>query len=87
LKEATLGAEVVAPTPTGTVLLKVPEGSNTGRILRLKGKGVARIGGISGDEFVRLMVVTPTESEPELETFLAHWTPKSSYDPRKERRQ
>jgi DnaJ-class molecular chaperone len=87
LKEAALGAEVEVPTPTGKVLVKVPEGSNTGRTLRLKGKGVARPGGGSGDEFVRLMVVMPTESEPELETFLAHWTPKSSYDPRKERRQ
>jgi DnaJ-class molecular chaperone len=87
LKEAALGAEVVAPTPTGTVLLKVPKGSNTGTTLRLKGKGVARLGGISGDEFVKLIVMMPTEPEPELETFLSHWTPKSSYDPRKERQQ
>jgi len=87
LKEAALGAEVEAPTPTGAVLLKVPKGSNTGRILRLKGKGVARPGGISGDEFVKLIVMMPTESEPELETFLSQWTPKSTYDPRKVRQQ
>jgi DnaJ-class molecular chaperone len=85
LKEAALGAEVEAPTPTGRVVLRVPKGSNTGRTLRLKGKGVARPSGGSGDEFVRLVVMMPTESEPELETFLSHWTPKSSYDPRKER--
>jgi DnaJ-class molecular chaperone len=85
LKEAALGAEVEAPTPAGKVLLKVPKGSNTGTALRLKGKGVAKRGGGSGDELVRLIVMMPTESEPELETFLSHWTPKSRYDPRKER--
>jgi DnaJ-class molecular chaperone len=87
LKEAALGAEVEAPTPAGKVLLKLPKGSNTGTTLRLKGKGVAKPGGGSGDELVRLIVMMPTEPEPELETFLSHWTPKSSYDPRKERQQ
>jgi DnaJ-class molecular chaperone len=83
LKEAALGAEVKAPTPTGSVILKVPKRSNTGDVLRLKGKGVKR-GDIAGDEFVKFKVIMPRGPEPELEAFLNGWTPASSYDPRKE---
>jgi DnaJ-class molecular chaperone len=83
LKEAALGAEVRAPTPTGNVMLRVPKRSNTGDVLRLKGKGVKR-GNLAGDEFVKLKVIMPTEAEPELEAFLSGWKPSPSYDPRKE---
>jgi DnaJ-class molecular chaperone len=80
LTEAVLGARVEAPTPTGKVLVTVPKGSNTGSILRLKGKGVAS----RGDELVKLKVMLPAEPEPELEAFLADWKPRTSYDPRRE---
>jgi len=82
LKEAALGGEVRAPTPAGGVMLKVPKHSNTGDVLRLKGKGVKRRRG-AGDELVRLKVVMPTEADPELDRFLADWTPPAGYDPRK----
>jgi len=82
LKEAVLGGEVRAPTPTGSVMLKVPKRSNTGDVLRLKGKGV-RTGRRAGDEMIRLKIMTPTEPDPELERFLADWTPPAGYDPRK----
>ena len=85
VKEAALGAEVRAPTPTGSVFLKVPKRSNTGDVLRLKGKGVKRQAG-AGDELVKLRIMMPTEPEPELEAFLANWSPLPSYDPRKEMR-
>ena len=85
VKEAALGAEVRAPTPTGSVFLKVPKRSNTGDVLRLKGKGVKRQAG-AGDELVKLRIMMPTEPEPELEAFLANWNPLPSYDPRKEMR-
>ena len=42
LAEAVLGARIEVPTPTGSVILTVPKGSNTGTVLRLKGKGVPR---------------------------------------------
>ena len=83
VKEAALGGEVRAPTPTGSVMLKIPKRSNTGDVLRLRGKGVKKRDG-AGDELVKLKVMMPTEPEPELEAFLAGWKPSPTYDPRKE---
>ena len=83
VKEAALGAEVRTPTTTGSVMLKIPKRSNTGDMLRLRGKGVKTRGG-AGDELVKLKVMMPTEAEPELDAFLADWKPAGTYDPRKE---
>ena len=83
VKEAALGAEVKAPTTTGSVMLKIPKRSSTGDVLRLRGKGVKTRGG-AGDELVRLKVMLPKEADPELDAFLANWNPAASYDPRKE---
>ena len=83
VKEAALGGEVRAPTTTGSVMLKIPKRSNTGDVLRLRGKGVKKRDG-AGDELVKLKVMMPTEPEPELEAFLADWKPASTYDARKE---
>ena len=83
VKEAALGGEVRAPTTTGSVMLKIPKRSNTGDVLRLRGKGVKKRDG-AGDELVKLKVMMPTEPEPELEAFLAGWKPSPTYDPRKE---
>jgi DnaJ-class molecular chaperone len=83
LKEAALGAEVRTPTTTGSVHLKVPKRSNTGDVLRLKGKGVKRRGK-AGDELVKLKVMMPPQPDQELEAFLSSWNPPESYDPRKE---
>jgi DnaJ-class molecular chaperone len=80
--EAVLGAEIKTPTPTGPVMLKAPKGSNTGTVLRLKGKGVPRAGGGGGDLLVKLKIVAPTEPNPELEAFLAAWAP-ANYEPRR----
>lgn len=83
LAEAVLGARVKTPTPTGAVMLTVPKGSNTGAIFRLKGKGVARRGGV-GDELVKLKVMLPSEPNAELEAFLSTWSPGTNDDPRKD---
>lgn len=83
LKEAVLGAKVRVPIPSGAVMLSVPKGSNTGAVLRLKGKGVARLGA-PGDLLVTLKVVLPKEPDPELESFLEGWTPQNSENVRKE---
>jgi DnaJ-class molecular chaperone len=83
LAEAFLGSHVRVPTPTGPVMLKVPKGSNTGTVLRLKGKGVPRQGG-HGDELVKLRVMLPSGPNLELETFLSNWAPGKSYEPRKD---
>ena len=83
LTEAVLGARVRVPTPAGPVILAVPKGSNTGAVLRLKGKGAPRRGG-HGDELVKLKVMLPTHPNPELEAFLSSWAPGTSYDPRRD---
>jgi DnaJ-class molecular chaperone len=83
LAEAVLGARIRVPTPRGPVTLTVPKRSNTGAVLRLRGKGVPRRGG-HGDELVRLNVMLPAEPNPELEALLATWAPGTNYDPRRD---
>ncbi|MCP5113386.1 MAG: DnaJ domain-containing protein, partial [bacterium] len=57
--EAALGAEIEVPTLSGKARIKVPPGSQSGRSLRLRGKGMPRIKeGGHGDFFVKLQVVT-----------------------------
>src|SRR5262249_46532234 len=73
LSEAVLGAHITVPTPTGAVTMTVPKGSNTGTVLRLRGKGVLRRDGNHGDELVRLKVMLPERSDPELEAFATNW--------------
>jgi DnaJ-class molecular chaperone len=78
LKEAVLGAKVRVPTPSGTVTVAVPKWSNTGRVLRLKGRGVPRPDGSRGDQYVTLKLVLPQKPDPKLEQFVAQWQPADS---------
>jgi len=80
LSEAVLGGKVQAPTPSGIVTMTVPKWSNTGTVLRLRGKGVPRVDGSKGDELVTLKVMLPEKPDPELEKFVAHW--RGTYSPR-----
>jgi len=58
--EAALGVEAQVPTLHGKVRLKIPAGSQTGQVFRLKNKGVPHLSGKGcGDQLVRLVVVTP----------------------------
>ena len=83
LTEAVLGGKISVPTPTGAVSMNVPKGSNTGTVLRLRGKGVARSNGTRGDEYVKLKVVLPEKPDPELEKFVQSWTAGKAHDPRR----
>lgn len=59
--DAILGGEIEVPTLTGRAALKVPPGTHTGQIMRLKGKGFPKSGGFgSGDMRVRIFVDTPS---------------------------
>jgi DnaJ-class molecular chaperone len=81
LKEAVLGGKVPVPTLTGTVALSVPANSNTGTVLRLKGKGIAAQGATAaGDLYVRLVVTLPDKPDEALKNFASDWT--TDYDPR-----
>ncbi len=81
IDEAALGGRVDVPTIGGTVRMTVPKGSNSGDVLRLKGKGIARRGG-AGDQRVVLRVVMPETIDAGLEEFLKGWRDAHGYDPR-----
>ncbi len=65
VREAMFGAEVEVPTLSGPVRLKVPRGSQSGRRLRLKGKGIEGRHGARGDLYVRLQVRVPSPDADE----------------------
>jgi DnaJ-class molecular chaperone len=81
LTEAVRGGKIDVPTPFGSVSMRVPKWSNTGTVLRLKGKGVARPDGSQGDEYVTLKIMLPPQPDPELEQFVAQWK-AGAYNPR-----
>ncbi len=81
LPEAVLGAKVTVPTLEGRVALTVPPGSNTGAILRLKGKGIPGTHQC-GDQYVRLKVMLPDKPDAELQEFLNKWARSHDYDVR-----
>lgn len=84
--DAVLGAKVEAPTPEGPVTLTVPKGSNSGAVLRLKGRGLtdARTGK-RGDLLARIVVTLPESPDPELERFAEGWRKERPYTPRRKR--
>lgn len=85
LTEAVLGGDVRIPTPTSEVSMKVPAGSSSGTILRLKGKGAARRGGSRGDLLVKLKIVLPKD-DAELQRFAGEWEAGKAHNPREEAR-
>lgn len=63
--QAALGAEIQVPTLEGTMPLRIPEGTQTGSVFRLRGKGIPSLQGFGrGDQFVEVKVVTPTKLNP-----------------------
>jgi DnaJ-class molecular chaperone len=82
LDEAVLGGKVEVPTIDGRVALSVPKGASSGRVLRIRGRGVKRDGG-RGDQLVTLKVVMPPAVDDDLEAFFRGWQEGHSYDPRK----
>jgi DnaJ-class molecular chaperone len=72
LKEAVLGAKVKVPTPEGPVMLTVPKGASSGKVLRLKGRGFADKAGKRGDQLVTLVIDVPA-GDAALEQFVANW--------------
>ena len=81
LKEAVLGAKVKVPTPEGPVMVTIPKGSSSGKVLRLKGRGFAGKDGKRGDQLVTVAVDLPA-GDPALQQFAEGWSgggnPRSS---------
>ncbi len=82
LREAVLGGPVEVPTPGGPLRVTLPAGSDSGRVIRLRGKGVAAHGQrVAGDLLLTLRVVVgPPDAA--LESFLRDWQPANPVDPR-----
>jgi DnaJ-class molecular chaperone len=82
--DAVLGAKVEAPTPDGPVTLTVARHSNSGAVLRLKGRGAVDVQtGKRGDLFARLVVALPDPPDPELDRFAEIWRKDRPYTPRR----
>lgn len=78
--EAALGAAVNVPTPDGTVEMNVPAGSQTGRKLRLRGRGIP--GSPPGDFFVLLEVVLPPAGDDKARSAYRQMAHALAFDPR-----
>jgi molecular chaperone DnaJ len=83
MAEAALGATVRVPTPEGTVGLKVPAGTQNGKMLKLKGKGAPRLGSSGkGDLLARIKVLTPEKLNGEQKDLLKKFAESRGEDPR-----
>jgi DnaJ-class molecular chaperone len=83
LQEAALGSTITVPTIDGKVVVKIPRGSNSGTVLRLKSRGVPRgKAGERGDQYVKLTVMLPERVDAELAQFLEKWGPTHPYNVR-----
>jgi len=78
--EAALGAAVRVPTLSGTLEVSVPAGSQTGRRLRLKGRGIP--GAVPGDLYVVLEVVLPAAASEKARDLYRRMAQELAFDPR-----
>lgn len=80
--DAVLGGKVQVPTPDGKVVMSLPKGSNSGKVLRLKGRG-AYAEGRRGDLLAKLVVTLPEEADDLLVRFAEDWRKNRPYTPGK----
>jgi molecular chaperone DnaJ len=81
--EAVLGSEVRVPTFTGDVLVRIPEGSQSGRKLRVRGRGIPALkGGAPGDLYLSLKIVVPEALDEAAREAAEKMRPSYKADPR-----
>lgn len=80
LPDAVLGGKVPVRTPEGTVSMTIPAGSNSGKVLRLKGRG-AFVGGKRGDLLAKLMVQLPDSPDEGLTKLAQAMRDRGAYRP------
>src|SRR3954454_1701125 len=84
LYEAVLGGKVRVPTLGSAVELSLPKNTSSGRIFRLKGKGLPKAGGVAGDLFVTTRIMLPDGNDAELESLMEKWRRNHPYNPRRD---
>jgi curved DNA-binding protein len=84
--EAALGTSATLRTLDGSVRVKVPPGSSSGRRIRLKGKGYPGADGSRGDLYAEIRIEVPTEMSKEELEILERWAQVSKFNPRSEDR-
>ncbi|HHI94150.1 MAG TPA: J domain-containing protein [Gammaproteobacteria bacterium] len=80
--EAALGATVKVPTPQGTVDLKIPKGSSSGKKMRLKGRGMPSK--TPGDLYVVLLIALPPADSDDARQLYREMQEKLAFNPRKQ---
>ncbi|MFC7513688.1 DnaJ C-terminal domain-containing protein [Herbaspirillum sp. GCM10030257] len=80
--EAALGAAIQAKVPDGTVEIRVPQGSQSGRKLRLKGRGI--LGPTAGDFYFVLEVIVPPANTPRARELYEAMARDLAFNPRKD---
>jgi curved DNA-binding protein len=81
--EAVLGADVEVPTLEGPVLLTVPAGTQSGRRLRLRGRGLARPHGARGDLYATVRIEVQSTLTPRERELFEELARLSRFDPRR----
>jgi len=83
LYEAVLGAKVRTPTLSGEVEIAIPPGTSSGRVLRLRGKGLPASGEApAGDLLATLRIAMPAQEDADLAALMRRWRDEKPYDPR-----
>lgn len=80
--QAALGAELEVPTLDGKVKYSIPEGTQTGTVFRLRGKGIQNLRGAGrGDQYVTVNVIVPTGLNSEQKELLREFAAAEGADP------
>ena len=82
IPDATLGTEVEVPTLKGKAKLKIDEGTQPGKLLRMKGRGIQGLNGTgTGDQYIRINVYIPKDLSSEEKTKIASLKEADNFDP------
>ncbi len=83
ISEAVLGGKIDVPTPSGPLHVTLPAHSNSGKVLRLKGKGAPKRDGAHGDLFLTLKILLPEKADAALSDFVRDWQAGKAQAPRR----
>ena len=80
-----MGAKIEVPTIDGRSLVRIPPGTNSGKTLRLKEKGVPSArNGVRGDQYVEIQVIVPEPTDERVRKLMKELEEIAALDPRKD---